>query len=495
MTPNYAQLLRLALPQVIVVATALIVMAIDIIVLRPRTVRTRFAITASIASVGCAAAILRILFAPQQASLFDGALIANPLTHLVQIAILGITILTLLISIDSTFTEHVGEFFLLILLATSGMMFLVATEDLLVIFLSLELLSLSLYILTAFNKRSAQSWESALKYFLFGGMSAAFLLFGFSLLYGLSNSTNLTHIAVAVHGALSPLLVIAIVTTALGLGFKIAAVPFHFWAPDVYTGAPAPAAAFIASASKVASFFIFFQVMAIGFAGVEGSAAVPHLVRGWVPVLALMATLSMLLGNLVALRQTSLRRLLAYSAIAHAGYMLLGIIAHTAWSRDALLYYVFTYALATLGAFAVIDAVEQTTGTDSIAALAGLSRRSPAVAISLAVFLLSLAGIPPLAGFFAKFYLFAAVLASTARLSDLAWLIILALAASAISLVYYLRVLKAAFITPADAVVIRIPTFTRILILALAAAVILLGCFPNLILGQLHSAARSIAGF
>ena len=491
MTPNYSQLFRLALPQAIVIATAFIVMAIDLVVLRRHTIRTRFSVTALLACLGCATAIVRILLFPAQANLFDGALIASPLTHLVQIAILTITILTLLISIDSTFTEHAGEFILLILLATAGMMFLVGTEDLLVIFLSLELLSLSLYVLTAFNKQSGQSWESALKYFLFGGMSAAFLLFGFSLLYGISNSTNLAHIATAIHGNLNPLLIIAIVASALGLGFKIAAAPFHFWAPDVYTGASVPAAAFIASGSKVASFFVFFQVMAVGFAGVEGSAASSGVLRGWVPVLALMAALSMVLGNLVALRQTSLRRLLAYSAIAHAGYMLLGIIAHTTASLDALLYYVFTYAVATLGAFALIGVLEQSAGTDSISSLAGLSRRSPLLAVSLAVFLLSLAGIPPFAGFFAKFYLFAAILTSTARLSDLAWLVVLALAASAVSLVYYLRVLKAAFVTPADAVPIRIPIFTRVLILVLAAAVTLLGCFPNLILAPLHSATQA----
>jgi NADH-quinone oxidoreductase subunit N len=303
---NYAQLLQLAMPEVIVVVAALIVMAIDLLVLRKRSTQLRFAVAATLASLGCAGAILRIVLAPVQANILDGTLIANPLTHLVQITLLVLTIFTLFISVDSKFTEHIGEFVLLILVATAGMMFLVGSQDLLVIFISLELLSLSLYVLAAFSKRSLQSWEAALKYFLFGGMSAAFLLFGFSLLYGLSNSTSLTHIAAAIHGpALNPLLVIAIVTTAIGLGFKIAAAPFHFWAPDVYQGAPAPSAAFIASGSKVASFFIFFQVMALGFAGAEGTASLPHIVRGWVPVLALMATLSMLLGNLAAIRQHS----------------------------------------------------------------------------------------------------------------------------------------------------------------------------------------------
>jgi NADH-quinone oxidoreductase subunit N len=376
-------------------------------------------------------------------------------------------------------------------MATVGMMFLVGSQDLLVIFISLELLSLSLYILAAFNKRSGQSWEAALKYFLFGGMSAAFLLFGFSLLYGLSNSTSLPQIALAIHGpALNPLLVIAIVTTVIGLGFKVAAAPFHLWAPDVYQAAPAPAAAFIASGSKVASFFIFFQIMALGFAGAEGAASLTHLVRGWVPVLALVATLSMLLGNLVAIRQSSLRRLLAYSAIAHAGYMLLGIVAHTQQSLAALLYYVVTYALATLGAFAVIAPVERQKGGDELMEFDGLGQKSPILSFCLAIFILSLAGIPPLAGFFGKFYLFVTVIGSMPHSTTLLWLVIFAIAMSAVSLYYYLRVLKRVYVTPpaADAQAVRTPVLTKAIVLVLAAAVVLLGCAPQLLLRWIQAA-------
>ncbi len=491
---DYAQLLRLALPEVIVVATALIVMAADLMVLRRCSTRVRFAVAAGLASIGCAGAIARILLAPETANLLDGMLIANPLTHLVQIALLTLTIFTLLLSRDSTFTEHVGEYVLLLLVATAGMMFLAGTEDLLVLFISLELLSLSLYILTAFNKRSAQSWEAALKYYLFGGVSAAFLLFGFSLLYGLSNSTSLTQIAAAIHGpALDPLLAIAIVTTAIGLGFKVAAAPFHFWAPDVYQGAPAPSAAFIASGSKVASFFIFFQVMALGFAGAEGTTSLPHPVRGWVPVLALMAALSMLLGNLVAIRQTGLRRLLAYSAIAHAGTMLLAIVAHTEQGLAALLYYVITYALATIGAFAVIAVVEQQTGGDDLSNFDGLGRRAPVLSFCLAIFILSLAGIPPLAGFFGKFYLFVTVLNAAPGPTGLLWLVVLAIAMSAVALYYYLRVLKRVYVAaPASgAGEIRTPILSQVLMLLLAALVVLLGCAPQLLLRWILAAIQA----
>jgi NADH-quinone oxidoreductase subunit N len=490
---NDAQLLRLAWPEVILVATALIVMAVDLLLAHGCSTRVRFFLAAGIGAIGCAGAILRIMLAPEVANIFNGVLLANPLTHLVQIALLSLTIFTLLLAADSAFTQHVGEFVLLLLVATAAMMFLAATQDLLVIFISLELLSLSLYILSAFDKRSAHSWEAALKYFFFGGMSAAFLLFGFSLLYGLSNSTSLPQIAAAIHGpALNPLLVIAIVTTAIGFGFKIAAAPFHFWAPDVYQGAPAPSAAFIASGSKVASFFLFFQVMAIGFAGAEGTAALPNFVRGWVPVLALMAAASMLLGNLVAIRQSSLRRLLAYSAIAHAGYMLLAIVAHTQQSLAALLYYVVTYALATLGAFAVIAVVEQQKGDDRLSSFDGLCRQSPVLSFCLAIFLLSLAGIPPLAGFFAKFYLFITVLNSAPGSMGLLWLVVLAIAMSAVSLYYYLRVLKRVYVAaPAvGAATVHTPFLSQVLLLLLAAAVILLGCAPQLLLRYIEAAIR-----
>jgi len=491
---NYSQLLQLLWPEIIVTITALIVMAADLLFLRQAALRVRFATIAVLASAGCIAAILKLLLAPVQGTLLDGIFLSNPLTNLVQAALLVITILTLLLSVDSSFTEHVGEFVLLLLLATTGMMFLVASQDLLVIFISLELLSLSVYILAGFDKRSPRSSEAALKYFLFGGMSAAFMLFGFSLLYGFSNSTNLIHIANATHGVpLSPILIIAIVTTVIGFGFKIAAAPFHFWAPDVYQGAPLPSTAFIASGSKVASFFIFFQVLVLGFAGAEGSATRSHFQSGWVPVLVTVAIISMLLGNLVAITQTSLRRLLAYSAIAHAGYMLLAFVAHSEQSLAALLYYVATYSLATLGVLGVLAVTEKQLGNDSISGLAGLSRRAPFLSVCLFIFILSLAGIPPLSGFFAKFLLFTAVLAVSPGSKLLLWLIIFAIGMSAVSLFYYLRVLKSAFVADpaADSIEVSSTLLMRFVVGLLAGGVVLLGCAPDLILAQILKAIHA----
>ena len=495
MLTSYSPLLRFAWPEIIVVVTALIVLSTDLLALRNSTTKLRFHVVAILASVGCVAAILALIALPAQGSLFSGMILSSPLTQVIQIALLVLTIFTLLASAGSTFTEHVGEFVLLILLATSGMMFLVATQDLLVLFVSLELLSLSLYILTALDKSNPRSSEAALKYFLFGGMSAAFLLFGFSLLYGTSNSTNILAIGASIH-SMTPLVVIAIVTTVIGFGFKVAAVPFHFWAPDVYESAPAPAAAFIASGSKVASFFVFFQLMAFAFAGVEGSAAWLHFANGWVPVVAVVAALSMILGNSVAIVQTSVRRLLAYSAIAHAGYMLIAIVGHTQQSLAALLYYVITYGLATIGAFAVIGVVEQQTGSDKLSSFNGLSRRAPVLSVCLFIFFLSLAGIPPLAGFFGKFYLFVSAIHAIPGSAGLLWLVVLAIAMSAVSLYYYLQVLKRAFVTaPApDAQAISAPATTQLIAVVLALVVLVLGAVPQPLLGWIQQAVAA-SGF
>lgn len=495
---SYKELLLLALPQTMVVLAGLIALALDVSLFRQSTSRVRFSVGAATAFVGSMAATCWIILARSHGTIQtiqSGMLLSNPLTRLIQVALLLLAVLTILLSVDSTFTDHIGEYILLILLATAGMMFLVSTQNLLLIFVSLELLSLCLYVITGFNKHSVHSAEAALKYFLFGGMSAAFLLFGFSFLYGLSGSTNLVRIAIATQGStMDPLLMVAIVMTVTGFGFKIASVPFHLWAPDAYEGAPAPAAAFIASASKVASFFVFAQVMVMGFAGSAGSAAWNVRAPGWAPLLAILAALSLVLGNVAALAQKSVKRLLAYSAIAHAGYMLLAIVSHTQQSIAALLYYVLTYALTTIGAFGVVAIVERHTGGDRLSDFSGLSRRAPLPSLCMLVFLLSLAGIPPLAGFFGKFYLFSAALAGTPKSLSLLWLVIVAVAMSAVSLYYYLQVLKRIYVEhpPADSTPIKVPILSQVILCVIAASIVVLGCAPNLLLQLIQSAIGAI---
>jgi NADH-quinone oxidoreductase subunit N len=451
---------------------------------------------------------------------FDGALVLaqGGYVAVAQVGILVLTALTLLLFIDSIFTKHVGEFVAVVLMAASGGLFVAAARDLLVIFIGLELLSLGLYIMTAFAKSSGKSAEATLKYYLFGGMSAAFLLFGFSYLYGLSGSTNLYWIQYSIgESGTNPLLYVAWVLIVAGLGFKVAAVPFHLWAPDTYESAPAPAAAFIASVSKVASFALLLAIggnLLMPGGPISGQKdVVEHYLRNeylaWQPlglILLIVAAASMIVGNLAALAQVSVRRLLAYSAIAHTGYILLGIAAQRAYpgvgspfqfflsttgpafrSANAVLYYVLTYGLTTIGAFGVVSVVERATGSDRLDSFLGLHKRNPLLAAVLGVLFLSLAGIPPLVGFWAKFNLFAAVLGVSAGPVSFA-LVALAVAMSAVSLYYYLQVLKRAYVMPAvDETPIKAHPVTMGVLVAIAAAVVVLGCFPALLQGWIES--------
>jgi NADH-quinone oxidoreductase subunit N len=490
---DYLDVLQFAAPELIVVVTALAVLSADLVTMRDLELGVRLRIGAMISCLGCVAAIGWMVASPQLANLSEGMLVLNPLTQFVKAAVLILAALAAILSIDSDFTPHVGEYFALVLLAAVGMMFLVSSEDVLMLFVALELTSLSLYILTAFNKQNPQSAEAALKYFLFGGVSAAFTLFGLSLLYGLSGSTNLSQIATSIQGPkLDPLLALAIVMTVIGFGFKVAAAPFHLWAPDAYQGAPAPSAAFIASGSKVASFFIFARVMMLGFKGAEGSGAWHAYVPGWLPVVAIVAAVSMVVGNLAAIVQGNVRRLLAYSAIAHAGYMLLGVMSHGGPGLAALIYYAVTYGLTTLGAFGVVAVVEKQAGGSQLCDFAGLGRRSPVLSFCMLIFMLSLAGIPPLAGFFGKFYLFSAALGSTSQPFDLLWLVVLALALSAVSLYYYLQVLKRIYVVQASETSAAAPIFigNTVVLALVAASVVLLGCAPEWLIAKLGDAVR-----
>jgi NADH-quinone oxidoreductase subunit N len=505
---NYVDLFRATLPETALEIAALLVIVFDLGFLRKAANKTRVAVAAVLGVAGCAAAVWAV-YAAGWAGLSNGSyllLAAGGSAAVAQIAILVLTALTLLLLIDSEFTRNPGEYVSVVLMAAAGGLIISAAQDLLVIFVGLELLSLGLYILTAFAKKSGKSAEAALKYYLFGGMSAAFLLFGFSYLYGLSGSTYLPFVVYGVNNAASnggtPLLLIALVMIAAGLGFKVAAVPFHFWAPDTYEGAPAPAAAFIASVSKVASFALLISIsysilrfprmlhMTGGRLTITVSppgTPLPHYAPGfitlWPLILVALSAASMVFGNVAALAQSSVRRLLAYSAIAHAGYILLGL-AFFGWtnlSAQAILYYIVTYGLTTIGAFGVVGVVERATGSDKLDSFLGLNKRNPLLAAVLLVLFLSLAGIPPLVGFWAKFNLFASVLAVGGGPIPFA-LVAFAIAFSAVSLYYYLQVLKRAYVMPAaDESPIKAHPVTMFVLLLIAAAVVVMGCCPALL--------------
>ena len=521
---NYADLFRVTLPETALEVAALVVLVVDLAVLRKAALSVRVAVAALLGVAGCCVSLWAMQGQWQGPLRLEGSrdvlLATGGNAAIAQIGILVLTGLTLLLLIDSTFTQNSGEYVSVVLMAASGGMLIAAAQDLLVIFVGLELLSLGLYILTAFAKQSGKSAEAALKYYLFGGMSAAFLLFGFSYLYGLSGSTYLPRVVygvdmAAAHGG-APLLAIALVMIAAGLGFKVAAVPFHLWAPDTYEGAPAPAAAFIASVSKVASFALLISISytalnyirslmqespvtgghsyntaaAFSVSGPEHVALTLSLFGGWTSILIVLAVASMIFGNLAALAQIGVRRLVAYSAVAHAGYILLGL-AFFFWgnhSAQAVLYYILTYGLTTIGAFGVVDVVQRATGSDRFDAFLGLHKRNPVLAGVLLVLFLSLAGIPPLVGFWAKFNLFAAVLGVSAGPVPFA-LVALAVALSAVSLYYYLQVLKRAYVMPGvDESPIKVHPVTMAVLVLIAAAVVVLGCFPALLQGW-------IAGF
>ncbi|KAB2675622.1 MAG: NADH-quinone oxidoreductase subunit N [Verrucomicrobia bacterium] len=485
MNVDHARLLGLLAPECLVVFTALAALFADLRFWKHRTPGQRSHRTAIVLTLGFgAAATLLGLMGNTTANLAGGTLVLSPLSQHLKIVLLLFAIVTAWLCTETRFTRHVGEFMALLGLATAGMMFLVGTENLLMVFVALELVSLSLYAMTAFDKRSPRSAEAALRYFLFGGTAAAFTLFGFSLFYGVGGSIHLPTLAVSIaRHAGDPLVLVAIVFVLAGFGFKIAAVPFHAWAPDAYEGAPAPTAAFIASGSKIAGFLVLGKLLQVGLPAAAGSGAWKAFAPGWMAVVALLAAASMVFGNLAALAQTNLRRLLAYSAIAHAGYALLALVGG---SQPALLYFVVTYALAVVGMFGVVAVVENRTGNGSIAGLAGLRERSPLLAGVTTVFLLSLAGIPPLAGFLGKFLAFVAA-AKQGTALGYGWLVALALGMSCVSLYYYLQVLKQVWVVPAETRdPLRGGTVVGGLLAALAVAVVVAGCMPEPLLDFLR---------
>src|SRR6267378_3511329 len=495
---SYLDLLKLAAPEAIVTLTALVVLVIGLTTSRGTVVagvsvamprRGAVGTAASTAfcmlvgALGLIIAIEAIVLLPSHANLFHGMLVISPLNSLFQIVCLVLAFFTVLLA--SREIPNYSEYLAIVLLATIGLLLLVSSEELLMIFIGLELTGLSLYVMAAFDKTDVRSAEAGLKYFLFGSTASAFTLFGLSFIYGMSGTTGLAAIGQKLATQpMQPLLFVGIVMTLVGLAFKIAAAPFHLWAPDAYQGAPVPSAAFIASASKVASFVVLGKIVLVGFAPVHGSADWHAMVAGWSPVLAVLAALSILLGNFVALAQTNVRRLLAYSAVAHGGYTLLGIIAGGRDGFSATLFYTSIYAITLVGAFAVVGVVRRESGGDDLQNFAGLAARSPFLAGSMSIFFLSLAGLPPLAGFFGKFYLFSAAFRAGGN-HGLLWLVAIALFGSFVSLYYYLIVLKIIFVDKSsDSVAGHSPLATRhilgeAVIAVLAAAVLFLGIMPQ----------------
>jgi len=400
------------------------------------------------------------------APVFNGMYVRDGTTLVLQVAALVTALVALALAGDYVERAHLeaGEFYALVLIAALGAMVMAASTDLIMVFLGLETLSIPLYVLAAFARADLRSQEAGLKYFLLGAFSTVFFIYGIALIYGAGGTTSL--IRLAADASDSRLLRVGLGLLLIGLAFKAAVVPFHAWVPDVYEGAPLPVTAYMSAIAKVGAFAALLRVL----------PAMLGAVAQWTEILALLSVLTMALGNLAALRQTSLKRLLAYSSIAHAGFLLIGVAAGTAQGAWAVAFYLLTYTFMTLGAFAVALTVTRRGGeADRIEDLTGLAWRSPALAAAMAIFMVSLAGLPPTGGFVAKFYVFAAAL--DAGQPTLA---IVGVLAAVISAYFYLRVAYTMFSgEPHLEVTFAGDRWLAAALVVAVAAVLALGIFPS----------------
>jgi NADH-quinone oxidoreductase subunit N len=395
--------------------------------------------------------------------------------------------LTLLLSVrylDTEGSRH-GEYTFLVLCATLGMMFMASGTDLITIFVGLETMAIAFYILTGLLKPDRRSNEAAVKYFLLGTFSLGLLLYGVSILYGLTGTTNLRSIAVVLAGhGRDPWLVLAVIFITAGIGFKIAAVPFHMWAPDVYEGAPTPITAFLSVGSKAAAFAMLLRIF---------REALPSMAGDWTVLFYVLSVVTMFVGNIGALTQSNTKRMLAYSSIAHAGYLLIGVVAGTTRGVAAMLIYLLIYALMQMGAFAVVILLRRADAIgDELKDLSGLLSRQPFAAVAMLFFMLSLGGIPPTAGFMGKFWVFSAAIDS-----GYVWLAVIGVVNSAISLYYYLRIVVFMFMKneAAGSKPVMAPGVAAALTFALFGT-ILLGVYPRPLfeLAEVSAKALGVVG-
>ncbi|MEW6568259.1 MAG: NADH-quinone oxidoreductase subunit N [Chloroflexota bacterium] len=414
--------------------------------------------------------------------IFGGMLRRDGLALAFRLLFLFSGAVTCLLSLGLKGVAERGEYYALMVVSILGMNLMAAAADLIMLYLAIESTSIPLYVLAGFIKRDDKSTESGLKYFLFGALTSTVMLYGFTLLYGMTGETNLYRLAEAFQASgLTPwVLVTAAALILVGFSFKVAAVPFHFWTPDVYEGAPTPITAFISTASKAAGFVVLVRVMLAVFPAIE-----PY----WTGVLAAIAAGTMTLGNLLALAQKNIKRLLAYSSIAHAGYALIGVVALSQFGAASTLFYLAAYVVTNLAAFAIVILFARSAGSEEIADYAGLSRRSPGLALALLVALLSLAGMPPLAGFVAKFYVFAAAVES-----GWIWLAFVGVLNAIVGLYYYLTVLKVVYLyrSEQESRPITVPPACGLALTACIAVILVIGSLSGPWLAWAETSAQGL---
>ncbi len=391
-----------------------------------------------LALFGLVLALASLTVIPQE-TFFFGTIAIDPFALAFMALFLGMAILVGLGSTERVHADRAKEYYALLLFATVGMLGVAGATDLITLFVSFELSSLSTYALVAYTKQREDSVEAATKFFVIGAFSSALALYGISLLYGVSGTTTISQLATGVEASgLASVFQIGVVLVLAGFGFKITVIPFHLWAPDTYEGAPTPITALLATGSKKMGFAVLLKIFFVGLIALK---------MQWAPIFGVLAVLTMTMGNLMALAQSSVKRMLAYSSIAQAGYILIAFPVATQYGLAGGLFHIVTHSVMTVGAFLVVAAVSGNE-RDDFPLFAGLSQRQPFLAVSMAVFMLSLAGIPPLVGFQSKFVLFSsAVQAGLDGPRWLIWLAIFGVLNSALSLGYYARVLKAMYFT------------------------------------------------
>jgi NADH-quinone oxidoreductase subunit N len=468
--------------------TALLVMMVDLFLGKERKSRLAWL---SLVGIVAAAGLSYYVWDGSEPKLQE-MLAADGYALFLNLIILAVAALAILFSVE--YAERTGlaqgEYYTLLLLSTTGMMLMAAAINLMTIFLGLEILSIALYVLVGLNRAERRSGEAALKYFLLGAFASGFLLYGMALIYGQAGTTSLDGVrdyVLSQSGEFPVLLTVALGLMIVGFGFKVALVPFQMWAPDVYHGAPTSVTAFMSVGAKAAGFAALGRVALYALGELHGD---------WVWVLAVLAALTMTVGNLAALRQTNLKRLLAYSSIAHAGYILVGVAAGSEPGLSGVLFYLFAYAFMNVAAFAVIITVGRFEGSDergeTLEGFAGLAARKPGLAAVMAVFMLSLAGIPPLAGFLGKLYVF-----SAAVQADLVWLAIFGVINSVISAYYYLRVVVAMYMRegePVEAAKGPVCLALQVGTGLAALAVVALGIWPGPIMDLAGTAVAALLG-
>jgi NADH-quinone oxidoreductase subunit N len=512
---------QLLLPEIILSVTGVVVMLVDAFARRKGRRWTTGAIALAGVVAGTAATIWLWLWGATNNPAFNGMIVLDTMRLSFTLVFLIIAALTVLVSMIWVEWEGLpaGEFHTLLLFATVGMMLMASGNDLVIIFLGLEILSISTYVMAGFRKSDLRSNESSLKYFILGSFSSAFLLFGIALVYGatakdlgpaaqhaiMPGTTNISEIAERLNDSLyPPLLFAGAALMMIGFGFKIASAPFHVWTPDVYEGAPTPVTAFMAAGPKAAGFAAFMRVFLFAFPIVAAAENVknplsPQLHGAWLGALWMLAVLTMTVGNVVALVQTNVKRLLAYSSIAHAGYVLVGFVAAGAAVSEsqrhdavaAVVFYLLAYAVMNLGAFAVVTLMARSGDrrTD-IEDYRGIGFQSPALSLTLSLFLLSLVGVPLTAGFMGKVVVF-----SEALRQQLYWLVVIGVLNTAVSVYYYLRLIVVMFFRERTTEwhAPRIPASMALVLILTVAGVLFLGIFPGSVINAFRIVVQPAA--